>query len=364
MPDPTTVNGQFFWCEQSQGTAWIWGSIGGTYYPSGTYYSNGVSWTYLKSPQQATQSEVDAGVNNDKFVTPNTLTNFSKWLNYVPTTTTVNSKALSSNITLTTADISDSTNKRYQTDAQNTYNDATSSIQTQLDSKVPTTRTVNTKALSSNVTLTTADIADSTNKRYQTDNQNTYNDATSSIQTQLNNRLLGVHTIRKPYTGQKIYPHVSATALTVSNGSINRLTAIPYIPNISFTSSDLFTNITIGVASSNARILIYSDLNFAPDQKLYESANLDCSTTGIKTATTSFSFMAGTIYWLCVHSSSTQTFSSPSLSSLMPIGVGAAATTIYNSVTVSFTFGSAPTTFGTPGYNASALPYLIGITPA
>ena len=43
---------------------------------------------------------------------------------------------------------------------------------------------VNTKTGA--VTLTTADIADSTNKRYQTDNQNTYNDATSSIQTQIN----------------------------------------------------------------------------------------------------------------------------------------------------------------------------------
>ena len=57
-----------------------------------------------------------------------------------------------------------------------------------LSGLVPKTTTVNSKALSSNITLTTADIADSTNKRYQTDNQNTYNDATSSIQTQLNGK--------------------------------------------------------------------------------------------------------------------------------------------------------------------------------
>lgn len=37
----------------------------------------------------------------------------------------------------TTADISDSTNKRYQTDAQQTNNDATSSIQTQINGKQP-----------------------------------------------------------------------------------------------------------------------------------------------------------------------------------------------------------------------------------
>ena len=39
-----------------------------------------------------------------------------------------------------------------------------------------------------NKSVTTADIADSTDKRYQTDNQKLYNDATSSIQTQLNNK--------------------------------------------------------------------------------------------------------------------------------------------------------------------------------
>jgi len=46
--------------------------------------------------------------------------------------------ALTGAVTLTTANIADSTNKRYQTDLQQTYNDATSSIQTQLNGKQPT----------------------------------------------------------------------------------------------------------------------------------------------------------------------------------------------------------------------------------
>ena len=54
---------------------------------------------------------------------------------YVPTSRTINGLDLTANRTLTTTNIADSTNKRYQTDAQNTRNDATSSIQTQLDSK-------------------------------------------------------------------------------------------------------------------------------------------------------------------------------------------------------------------------------------
>jgi hypothetical protein len=42
--------------------------------------------------------------------------------------------------------------------------------------------------VTSGADATTADIADSTNKRYQTDNQQSFNDATSSIQTQLDTK--------------------------------------------------------------------------------------------------------------------------------------------------------------------------------
>jgi len=75
LPDPTTVSGQFYWAEASQGTSWLPGSLGGTYYNSGMYYSNGVSWTFMNVPYQATQAEVNTGTNTDKFVTPETLKN-------------------------------------------------------------------------------------------------------------------------------------------------------------------------------------------------------------------------------------------------------------------------------------------------
>lgn len=75
LPDPTTVSGQFYWCSASQGTSWLPGSLGGTYYNSGMYYSNGTTWEFINVPYQATQSEVNTGTNNDKFVTPETLKN-------------------------------------------------------------------------------------------------------------------------------------------------------------------------------------------------------------------------------------------------------------------------------------------------
>lgn len=124
-----------------------------------------------------------------------------------------NATSLWKNKSVTTADIAASTNKNYVTDAQatvigntsgtNTGDETITTIKTKLgittlsgsntgdqdlSGYVPTTRTVNAKPLSANVVLTTADVADSTGRRYQTENQNTYNDATSSIQNQIDTK--------------------------------------------------------------------------------------------------------------------------------------------------------------------------------
>jgi len=88
LPPQTNV---FYWCSNSQGTIWLPGSAGGTYYSSGLYYcasSIGPILQYLEVPYQATQIEVDAGIITDKFVTPNTLENASKWLTKQNTITT------------------------------------------------------------------------------------------------------------------------------------------------------------------------------------------------------------------------------------------------------------------------------------
>jgi hypothetical protein len=105
LPDPTTVSGQFYWCSASQGVEWTpdWAwlplGLGDPYFPKGMYYSNGTIWEYAPTPFQATQSEVNTGTNNDKFVTPETLKN----QNYLATIAYADAK-ISENIkTLTLA---------------------------------------------------------------------------------------------------------------------------------------------------------------------------------------------------------------------------------------------------------------------
>jgi hypothetical protein len=75
LPDPTTVPGQFYFVKNAQGTSWLPGSWGGTYYKAGLYYSDGINWFTDVDPWQADQDEVDAGIVANEFVTPLTLAN-------------------------------------------------------------------------------------------------------------------------------------------------------------------------------------------------------------------------------------------------------------------------------------------------
>jgi hypothetical protein len=61
----------------SQGTKWLPGSLGGTYYPLGWYFYDGANYTYQETPFQATQATVNTGTNDDQFLTPLTFTNSS-----------------------------------------------------------------------------------------------------------------------------------------------------------------------------------------------------------------------------------------------------------------------------------------------
>jgi hypothetical protein len=86
LPSASSHSNEFYWVSNAQGTKWLPGSLGGNYYSNGMYYSNGTSWEYVITPYQATLNEVDSATNTDKFVTPYTFENASKWNNYQLTT--------------------------------------------------------------------------------------------------------------------------------------------------------------------------------------------------------------------------------------------------------------------------------------
>lgn len=79
LPNPIGLGGVTYAVVASQGTKWLPGSLGGTYYPKGLYYSDNTNWVFTETPYNANQATVDIGINDDSFVTPKTFTNASKW---------------------------------------------------------------------------------------------------------------------------------------------------------------------------------------------------------------------------------------------------------------------------------------------
>ena len=170
----------------------------------------------------------------------------------------------------------------------------------------------------------------------------------------------GVHILTKPISGRSYNVRRTGTnGLTNFNPVSNTITLYPFIPANTLTVSNLQANVLTAIASGLIRLLVYSDLNGVPSSKLLESTSLDCSTSGVKTYTESFTFTAGTTYWLGYYANMTlNAISSVPGVELTPIsaftgGFSAASTT----VTAAATFPTAPSTLGTatPVFVASVL---------
>ena len=164
----------------------------------------------------------------------------------------------------------------------------------------------------------------------------------------------GVHALLQLTTGQQTSPAITATTMNSTALLANRLFSLPFIPAKTFTCSNLYINAGTPAVGGLGRILIYSDVNGIPTTKLYESANLDLSTAGIKTATTSFTFNQGETYWLTIHANSTNNVSALGVGSLILIRTnGVSQVSGYSG---SATFGSAPTTYPSLIFLTSTVP--------
>ena len=174
----------------------------------------------------------------------------------------------------------------------------------------------------------------------------------------------GVHILTKPISGRTYNARTTGTNSNANfNPVANIITLYPFIPANTLTVSSLQVSVTTLTAAGLIRILVYSDLNGVPNSKLIESTSLDCSTTGVKTYTESFTFTAGTVYWLGYYANMTLSalVSVPGVE-LTPISALSGGFSAANiTVTAAATFPTAPSTLGTATLGiASAL--LINLT--
>ena len=162
----------------------------------------------------------------------------------------------------------------------------------------------------------------------------------------------GVHVLTKPISGRSYGVRTNATTANSSSSvSANVIALYPFVPANTITISNLQLNVA-GAVAANIRILVYSDLNGVPSSKLIESTNLDPSTTGVKTFTTSYTFTAGTVYWIGTFASASVSVSVLDAAQMTPISTNAFGTA-YSNVFASATFPTAPSTLGAATLSSS-----------
>ena len=177
--------------------------------------------------------------------------------------------------------------------------------------------------------------------------------------------LQGIHSLTTIPSGYTTSVVTNASTHSNQQLVLDRMYLYPYIPNQTFTTSQLSIYCTAGQPLGVGRILIYSDLDGLPNTKLYESSTLNVTSTGFKSALTSFTFNQGVTYWLCYHNSGSVTLPNISVINInqcIPLSFSAgitAQTHIYLNVEI----GSAPSTFSGGTLAQSNIP-LILITKA
>lgn len=174
---------------------------------------------------------------------------------------------------------------------------------------------------------------------------------------------MGIHALVKPISGRRLGYALGAST-TGANFTLARLTLVPFIPAYTFTISEILMNCNILGVGALCRLLIYSDNNGFPDAKLFESADLNLSTTGFKVATLTFTFNAGTTYWLGFHGGAiTANVVCNNISSVYPMAQTGGSVNYANGYNVTAALGSAPANITTATLN-SAAPQWIAVTPA
>ena len=102
----------------------------------------------------------------------------------------------------------------------------------------------------------------------------------------------------------------SGSNLTTQAGAAGRMEIHCWTPRATIVTDAIAINVTTAVAAALAKVVVYgSDINGRPDARLGETADIDCSIAGVRTATLALTLIAGVTYWFGIRHSSTATLS-------------------------------------------------------
>ncbi len=148
-----------------------------------------------------------------------------------------------------------------------------------------------------------------------------------------------------PISGEYMMTTMSASGgLGNLVGAAGRIDLYPFTARADNAVTGLAVNVTTLVAAALGKIVVYdSDINGRPNNLLVETADLDFSTIGVKTATVSLTFRQGKTYWLGIRHNSTATLSAWLSTSTPDINGGAPSTTARKVARRTLTYATAAT---------------------
>ena len=133
-----------------------------------------------------------------------------------------------------------------------------------------------------------------------------------------------------PQTGEWVVTTIGGgDTLATSNRVVNALEMFQFVPQGRLALSAVAISISSTVAGALGRVLLYdTDVHGRPGAKLYQSADLDCSTPGVKQDTCALTLERGRRLWLATWFSSSSLIAHVWATSALPdINGGSAPST-------------------------------------
>ncbi len=152
-----------------------------------------------------------------------------------------------------------------------------------------------------------------------------------------------------PVSGEFILTTMGASGtMTALAGVAGRVDLYPFTARADIVVTGIAVNCTALVAAALGKMVIYSsDVDGRPNALLTETATVDFSTTGVKTATAALTLRQGLTYWLGLRTSSTASTSTWSVNSTPDINGGTPVVTSRKVLRRTVAFATAaPATWG------------------
>lgn len=186
-----------------------------------------------------------------------------------------------------------------------------------------------------------------------------YNQAAGGFRGQRRGTAVGIGGARSYWLTPPASEHVlttmyGGTTTSTAAGAAGRIEIFPFAPGSDLNVDQLVVNVTTAVASALGKIVVYAaDAAGWPSSRLFESADLDFSTTGLRTASAILTLYQGVPVWLGIRHSSTATLSAWGHSSTPDINGGAPVTTARKTLRRTLSYGTAAA--ATWGYTSSEI---------